>query len=50
MYGAGGGGGGWGTGSPPNAGSGAGYQGVVIVRYLVSAGITATGGQEVVTP
>jgi hypothetical protein len=50
MYGAGGGGGGWDGGSPANTNGGDGFQGIVIVRYLVSAGITATGGQEVVTP
>jgi hypothetical protein len=50
MYGAGGGGGGYSSGVPANTSGGDGFQGVVIVRYLVSAGITATGGQETVTP
>jgi hypothetical protein len=46
MYGAGGGGGGVYAG---NSQGGNGYQGLVIVRYLSTAGIVATGGQEVVT-
>jgi hypothetical protein len=46
MYGAGGGGG---SSTPSQTGAN-GFAGLVVVRYLVSAGITATGGQEVVTP
>jgi hypothetical protein len=46
MYGAGGGGG----GDLVTKTGGNGFAGLVIIRYLISANITATGGQEVVTP